>query len=65
MISRIYDDLDWFMTFSIHVRFVVSLGWVFVFCRQKLLLLLLWLLEAEEAILKKDGAALFLRNMRW
>jgi len=57
--------IDLSMTFSIHVRFVVRVGLGFLYILpSKYLLLLLLLLEAgEEAILKKDGAAL-LRNLR-
>ena len=59
--------IDLSMTFSIHVRFVVRVGLGFLYIlpsKYLLLLLLLLLLEAgEEAILKKDGAAL-LRNLR-
>jgi hypothetical protein len=58
--------IDLSMTFSIHVRFVVrvGLGFLYILPSKYLLLLLLLLLEAgEEAILKKDGAAL-LRNLR-
>jgi len=56
--------IDLSMTFSIHVRFVVRVGLGFLYILPSKYLLLLLLLEAgEEAILKKDGAAL-LRNLR-
>jgi hypothetical protein len=55
--------IDLSMTFSIHVRFVVRVGLGFLYILPSKYLLLLLLEAGEEAILKKDGAAL-LRNLR-